>query len=339
MSYKQLISQGVDENNIHRVTVENISPVREDMTFVLATDTHSQDVSAYPDGADKNIYGGFTKQYADMCSIVSKIQPDFYGHLGDLIQDPLSLGVATAQSSLQGVARNEAGITCPKYHVTGNHDTNYAIATTLENQQFYAELNDEYINNTQGENFTGQEDVGYYHATRGDFHIFVLNTVNKDTGRTDAWYDIDSTQRAWFISELNGIADFSNILILSHTALRVNLSEYEGSTDPKDFTIVGTTITELENAMISYLTTNKNSRIIGWFGGHAHESMRQQESISTSGGQTELNYFTLARTGYSTQSQTYRRTELSFAVCTYNKDDRTLEIDGFGSQDSYSITY
>ncbi len=338
MAYKQMVSQGL-VGGVAVLKNFDVYPDPAKMTFVVATDTHSQDVSGYPDGQNKNIYGGFTKQYADLCAIVERINPDFYLHTGDLIEEPLSSGVALAQSSLQGVARNEDGISCPIYHIAGNHDTNFFINTELESQQFYAELNDAYVNNPQGENFTSQEDVGYYHATRGDLHLLNLNGVNRDTGRPDAYYDIDATQQAWFISELATIPDGSNIVISSHLALRINLAEYQGSSDPKEITIVPATITAMENALISHLTTNKNTRMIGWFGGHAHESMREQVAISTSGGQSELNYFTTARGAFSTQSKTYKKSNLSYSVIEYDKDTKNIIINGFGNQASYDITY
>ena len=338
MAYKQLMSQGI-VGGVNILKEVDLYPEPQKMTWAIATDTHSDDVTFETDPTDIAIYGAYTKQYPDMLTMINRVQPDFYMHLGDVNQIPFNVDSARTLSSLEGIRRQEEVLTCPVYHVGGNHDLNYGLSTQSDCENFWGILRDQYVDSTQAENFDEAEKRGYYHATRGDLHIFVLNTCNKDTGRTEAWYDIDATQRAWFISELNTIPDYKNIIINSHVCLRPNLDEYQGGTDPKDFTILDSTITELENAMISYLTINKNSRILGWFGGHAHESMRKEISITTSGGQTALNYFTMAWGVFNSSAPVYNKGDLSFSVCTFDKSDRSFEIKGFHDQTSYSIQY
>jgi hypothetical protein len=95
----------------------------------------------------------------------------------------------------------------------------------------------------------------------------------------------------------------------------------------------------MEGYLVTYLTANKNSRIIGWFSGHTHDNNIENVSISTSGGQDELNYITFTRTPYNQQSPIYNRTNLSFGICSYNILNKNLKINGQGFQDSYDITY
>ncbi|WP_177428263.1 metallophosphoesterase family protein, partial [Candidatus Venteria ishoeyi] len=317
----------------------DFNPKHSKTTFFLATDTHSEDVSSYPDDDSKKIYGNFTKQYEDLCAIIERSNAEFYLHTGDVIQTPIALNSTVALSALESVKRAEKGLTMPKYHVSGNHDVNYATWTEADVVAFYGGLEDTFIEDVQSSNFNEAEKLGYYHTIRGQLHIIVLNTNSKDTNRVDAWYDIDATQRAWFISELNSIPNGSYIVIASHVNLRLDELEYSGSADIKDITIVGTTITEIENAMISYLTTNKNSRVVGWLSGHTHVNNIKKVAISTSGGQSELNYITSYRTAYGTTALTYNRTNLSYSFCEFDSSLKKLTITGYGFQDSYELTY
>jgi len=338
MAHKQLVSQGII-GGVNVLKEYNLYPEPSKMTWATATDTHSDDVTTETDPTAKAIYTAYTLQYPDLLTMINRAEPDFLMHLGDINQIPFNVDSARTLSSLAGIARQEEILNCPVYHVGGNHDLNYALWTESDCLNFWGTLKDQYVDGKEAENTDEAEKRGYYHATRGDLHIFVLNTCNKDVSRPDAWYDIDATQRAWFINELNTVPDFKNIIINSHVCLRPNLDEYQGSTDPKDFTIIGSTITELENALEGYLTTNKNSRIVGWFGGHAHESMRKEIPISTSGGQSNLNYFTMQWGVFNSQSPVYNKADLSFAICSFDKATRAFDITGMGHQKSYSIQY
>jgi len=317
---------------------ETALPVLNTTKFLVVADTHGDDVSTYADGADKNIYGGFIKQYDDMCSIAGNTSKDCMIHLGDIIQTPLDDNPTRAVSALQAANRSELMVGSPIYHVSGNHDINYETWIESDMVTFYDNLNDAFISNVQSDNLDEREKLGYYHAIKGNIHIFVLNTNDKDNTRPDAWYDIDATQQTWFQTELNAIADGNHILICSHVNLRTNVAQFAGA-EIKDVTIQPATVTAMEGYLVTYLTANKNSRIIGWFSGHTHDNNIENVSISTSGGQDELNYITFTRTPYNQQSNIYNRTNLSFGICSYNILNKNLKINGQGFQDSYDITY
>lgn len=216
-------------------------------------------------------------------------------------------------------------LSCPRYHVIGNHDVGW-----LKGGNEKIKANDLIGRGHPGEDITKDEFLAatgtphrHYSFDVGEFHIIVLDGNNAADDDSPALghdglvggYFIDGPQKKWLAADLAKHRKKAK-LVFCHEELHHTPAAGSGEGGDMPFAPVGKQGSYVDNGWEVRRMFAEDGRVLACFFGHKHRS----------------RWTIYDRTHYITMAATHW--ECSFSQITVGK---TLRIEGFGGQRSYDL--
>lgn len=218
-----------------------------------------------------------------------------------------------------------AQLSCPRYHVIGNHDVGW-----LKGGEEKITPADLIGRGHAGEDITKHEFLAatgtphrHYSFDVGDIHFIVLDGNNAaDDSSPPAGHDgltggyfIDKAQKKWLATDLANNRQKPKI-VFCHEELHHTPEKGSGQGGDTPFVAVGKQNSYVDNGWEIRSMLAEDGRVLACFFGHKH---RNRWTVYD-----KTHYITMAATHW----------ECSFAAITI---DRTFDIQGYGGQRSYQL--
>lgn len=270
--------------------------------------------------SDTRRYSAAMKKMRAFADAMAAVKPAFVVELGDFV-DTLSPGTDPLKN-LAGIEKTFTSISCPHYHVLGNHDFD-----NLRRDEFLGNISNTGI--PQGQTWYSWDAGGVHFVvldadyTPGEYRPYDMNTP-EDTFWN--WTDtvIPPQELEWLRADLKG-TDLPTILFSHQTLDRV---------DDQDHNI--------KNASVVRGILEESGRVLAVISGHDHQggysNIKGIHYVVLNGNVGVSDYRAWAVTSSAEGLDEHRDNQ--FVVLEVSRDDSgtyTLKLDGYGRQPSYVL--